>query len=99
MGTVIFWGIVAILMAFVLGLFFDTLMDISDKSAVGIVLLMIGTVLFMICVIGFTLANQKYFEKKEYSATEYRINEKIVTVEENNVVKVDTLYSLTRKNK
>lgn len=99
MGTVIFWGIVAILMAFVLGLFSDTLMDTNDKSVAGIVSLMIWTVLFMVCVIGFTLANQKYFEKKEYSATEYRINEKIVTVEENNVVKVDTLYSLTRKNK
>lgn len=98
MGIVIFWGIVAILMAFVLGLFFDTLMDISDKSAVGIVLLMIGTVLFMVCVIGFTLANQKYFEKKEYSVTEYHLNKKIVTVDENNTVKVDTLYSFEKRN-
>lgn len=99
MGNVIFWGIVAILMAFVLGLFSDTLMDTNDKSVAGIVSLMIWIALFMACVIGFTLANQKYFEKKEYSVTEYHLNKKIVTVEENNVVKVDTLYSLTRKNK
>ena len=97
MGEVIFWGILVILMAFVLGLYFEPLMDINDKSVVGIVLLIIWTLLFMVCVIGFTSANQKYFEKKEYSVTEYKLNEKIVTVEENNVAKVDTLYSLTRK--
>lgn len=98
MGIVIFWGIVAILMAFVLGLFFDTLMDINDKSVAGIISLMIWTVLFMVCVIGFTLANQKYFEKKEYSVTEYHLNKKIVTVDENNTVKVDTLYSFEKRN-
>lgn len=97
MGNIIFWGIVIILLAFVLGVFFDTLMDINDKSVVGIVLFMITTVLFIICVIGFTLANQKYFERKEYSATEYHLNEKIVAVEENDTVKVDILYYFVKK--
>lgn len=94
MGNVILWGILVILTAFVLGVLFDTLMD-SNDNFVG-VLFVIGTLLFMVCVIGFTLANQKYFERKEYSATEYRLNEKIVTVEENDTVKVDTLYSFKK---
>lgn len=73
-------------------------MDINGKSVVGIVLLMIWTVLFMVCVIEFTLANQEYLEKKEYSVTEYQLNRKIVTVDENNTVKVDTLYYFEKRN-
>lgn len=96
MGEVIFWGILVILAAFVLGVFLDTLMDPNDKSLLGAYIFVVGTLLFMVCVIGFTLANQKYFERKEYSATEYRLNEKIVTVEENDTVKVDTLYSFKK---
>lgn len=98
MGEVIFWGILATLIAFVIGLFVDILMDINGKSVVGIVLLMIWTVLFMVCVIEFTLANQEYLEKKEYSVTEYQLNRKIVTVDENNTVKVDTLYYFEKRN-
>lgn len=95
MGNVILWGILVILTAFVLGVLFDTLMD-SNDNFVG-VLFVVGTHLFIVCVIGFTLANQKYFERKEYSATEYRLNEKIVTVEENDTVKVDILYSFKKR--
>lgn len=97
MGNIIFWGIVIIFLAFVLGLSFNTLMESNDKSVVGVALFVIGTFLLMLGVMGFTLANQKYFEKKEYSATEYHLNEKIVTVKENNAVKVDTLYSFEKR--
>lgn len=97
MGNIVFWGIVIILLAFVLGVFFDTLMDTNDESGVALALFVIGTFLLMLGVMGFTLANQKYFEKKEYSVTEYHLNEKIVTVEENNTVKVDTLYSFEKR--
>ena len=97
MGNIIFWGIVIIFLAFVLGLSFNTLMESKDKSVVGVALFVIGTFLLMLGVMGFTLANQKYFEKKEYSATEYHLNEKIVTVKENNAVKVDTLYSFEKR--
>lgn len=99
MGIVIFWGILVILIAFILVVFLNILVDTSDTSAEGLFSLVIGILLFVICGICFIYATRKYSEKKEYSATEYRLDEKIVTVEENNVVKVDMLYSLTRKNK
>lgn len=98
MGEVIFWGIVIILLAFALGVFVDTLMDTNDESVVALAFFVTGTFLLMLGVMGFTLANQKYFEKKEYSVTEYHLNKKIVTVDENNTVKVDTLYSFEKRN-
>lgn len=36
---------------------------------------------------------------KKYSATEYNINKKIITTEENNALKIDTLYYFTKKIK
>ena len=42
---------------------------------------------------------QEYYEAKEYSAAEYNFNKKIIISEENNVVKVDIVFSLTKKNK
>lgn len=98
MGTVIFWGTLVILTAFVLGLYSNMFIDSRDTSAMGLFLLVAGTLLLVICVICFTFANQKYFEKEEYSATEYRLNEKIITVNENDTVKVDTLYSFKKRN-
>lgn len=97
MGNIIFGGIVIILLTFVLGVFFDTLMNTNDKSVVALALFVTGTFLLMLGVMGFTLANQKYFEKKEYSVTEYHLNRKIVTVDENDTVKVDTLYSFEKR--
>lgn len=98
MGTVIFGGALAILIAFILGAFSNMLIDSRDTSAEGLFSLVAGTLLFVLCVICFIFANQKYFEKEEYSATEYRLNEKIITVEENNIVKTDTLYSFEKRN-
>lgn len=95
MGEVIFWGILVILITLVIGSSANMLID----SMMGVFLLVIGIQLFMISVACFAYANQKYFEKKEYSVTEYQLNRKIITVDENNTVKVDTVFSLTRKNK
>lgn len=98
MSEVIFWGILVILMALVIGAFSDMLIDSSDISVMGLLPLGFGTVLFVIGVACFTFANQKYFEKKEYSTTEYHLNRKIITVDENDTVKVDTLYSFEKRN-
>lgn len=98
MGGVIFWGIIALLMAFVIGAFSNMLIDSSDTTVTGLFILVIGALLFVLCVACFTHANQEYFEKKEYSATEYQLNRKIITVDENDTVKVDTLYSFGKRN-
>ena len=78
MGEVISWGMAVILTAFVLGLYSDMFIDSRDRSAMGIFLLVAGTLLLVVCVVCFTFVNQKYFEKEEYSATEYYLNRKII---------------------
>lgn len=97
MGIVIFWGILVILIAFIMGAILNMLIDSSDTLAEGLFPLAIGTLLFVICGTGFIFTNQKYFEKKECSTTEYRLNRSIITVNKNNTVKVDTLYSLEKR--
>lgn len=97
MGIVIFWGILVILIAFIMGAILNMLIDSSDTSAEGLFSLVIGTLLLVICGICFIFTNQKCFEKKEYSTTEYRLNRSIITVNKNNTVKVDTLYSLEKR--
>lgn len=97
MGIVIFWGILVILIAFIMGAILNMLIDSSDTLAEGLFPLAIGTLLFAICGTGFIFTNQKCFEKKEYSTTEYRLNRSIITVNKNNTVKVDTLYSLEKR--
>lgn len=99
MGEVIFWGILVILITLVIGSSANMLIDSSGTSMMGVFLLVMATLLFVITVVCFTHANQEYFEKKEYSVTEYQLNRKIITVDENDTVKVDTVFSLTRKNK
>ena len=98
MGEVIFWGILIIIIAFIIGAYSNMLMDSNDSSSMGPFLLMCTTILFVISVTCFTFANQKYFEKKEYSVTDYHLNKKIITVDENDTVKVDTLYSFEKRN-
>lgn len=44
-------------------------------------------------------ANHRYYEQKKYPATEYNINKQIIISDENDVLKVDTLYYFTKKTK
>lgn len=98
MGEVIFWGILVIITVLIIGAYLNMLIDSNDGSLIGLSLLVFVTLLFVAAVTCFTFANQKYFEKKEYSVTEYHLNKKIITVDENDTVKVDTLYSFEKRN-
>lgn len=96
MEYVIFWAMLTILIAFILGATFKEVLGSEISSTAGSVILSFGTFLFVLCIMGFIYYNQDYFEKKKYSTAEYCLNERIVTVEENNAVKVDTLYSFEK---
>lgn len=98
MSEVIFWGILVIIIVLIVGAYSNMLIDSNDSSLMGLFLLICTTLLFVISVTCFIFANQKYFEKKEYSVTEYHLNKEIITVDENDTVKVDTLYSFEKRN-
>ena len=38
-----------------------------------------------------------YVENKEYSSTKYNLKKKVITTEEDNTVKLDTIYTFTNK--
>ena len=56
------------------------------------------TVLGLLLSIGLsTSAIQKYYEKKEWSSVKYNLKQKVITIEENNIVKLDTVYTFKCK--
>ena len=59
-------------------------------SVVGIV--------FLIVSVGLSIGmTSLYVENKEYSSTKYNLKKKVITTEEDNTVKLDTIYTFTNK--
>ena len=44
-----------------------------------------------------TYSYVKNVENKEYSSTKYNLKKKVITTEEDNTVKLDTIYTFTNK--
>lgn len=84
-GIVVFSAL-SLLMAFLLGvvLMFD------DTEAIPWVYIICG-LLIVFSVTQTVHMVRDYYDKKEYSLTEYRIKKKITLIEENNAVKADTV--------
>lgn len=90
MGTIILFTCLSLLMTFLLG----AMIASDEDNEIWIIIDMF----FLGACIGLSIiAISQYYEKKEYSSTEYELNKKIVTVDENNTVKVDTLYFLEKR--
>ena len=98
MGGIIIWGIFTLVAAAMYGIAFHLYIhdDTGSKSITIFFLLLIMSI-FTICIIFYLNANQQYYERKEYPSAEYNINRKIITREEDNAIKMDTLYYFTRK--
>ena len=94
-GIVVFSAL-SLLMAFLLGVVF-MFYDGKDTEETPWVYIICG--LFLVFGVTQTVHNVgDYYDKKEYSLTEYRIKKKITLIEENNAVKADTVCFLV-KNK
>ena len=53
---------------------------------------------FFALTLGLSIAAiQEYYEKKEYSSTKYELKKKVITIEEDNTIKLDTVYTFIRK--
>lgn len=95
MGTIILFVCCSILLAFLLGVMFDARFDSYDDSNA---LWFIITMFFLGTCIGLSIfATQEYYEKKEYSSVKYDLKKKVITIEEDNTIKLDTLYKFMRK--
>lgn len=90
MGTIILFVCLSILLTFLLG----AAMAGDDDNELWVII----NLFFLGVCIGCSIAAiQEYYEKKEYSSTEYNLNKKVITIEEDNTIKLDTLYKFMRK--
>lgn len=98
MGSISLCTFIAVTVAFVTGRIvavFDSSDNDNDVLAfvVSIVLLIVSVSL----PIGATYSYVENVETKEYSSTEYSLKKKVITIEEDNTVKLDTIYTFTHK--
>ena len=98
MGLIILFTVIAVLVAFATGIIvavFDSSDNDNDVLAfvVSIVLLIVS-----VCLpISATYSYVKNVETKEYSSTKYSLKKKVITIEEDSTVKLDTIYTFTHK--
>lgn len=96
MTAIIVWGILTLVIALMLGGLLS--MQIQDRAEADVATLII-MFCFSACIFLYLNANHRYYEQKKYPATEYNINKQIIISDENDVLKVDTLYYFTKKTK
>lgn len=93
MGLIILFTFISIIIAFFSGIAI-AVADSSDNENVTSV---VG-ILFLIVSIGLSIGvTYEYVENKEYSSTKYNLKKKVITTEEDNTVKLDTIYTFTNK--
>lgn len=84
----------AVALGIVVNIYFDS--DRKDRVEARVVALFILAILIA-CTVLCLDVNRSYYERKEYSITEYIVNQKVITIKEPDTVKIDTLYYFTRK--
>lgn len=95
MGAIIVFVCLSILMVFVSGFIFSEIRNSCDDNDACLYGLFIFGIIFSICLS--IVAIQKYYAKKEYSSTEYELKKKVITIKEDNTIKLDTLYTFKHK--
>lgn len=95
MGTIILFVCVSIVLAFLSGIL-STLKHVSykDNYTRGF---LISMACFLVSVGLSIAATQEYYEKKELSSAKYNLKQKVITDEEDNTVKLDTINTFIHK--
>ena len=95
MGLIILFTVISIIIAFVSGIVIAV--DDSSDNDNDVFTFVVG-MLFLIVSIGLSIGvTYEYVENKEYSSTKYNLKKKVITIEEDNTVKLDTIYTFTNK--
>lgn len=101
MGAVILFGVLSIAFVFCSGVIYT---EVRDSRDTGIMNIFIATVCGFLISIGFFIFSiQRYYtekcEGKEYSSVKYELKKKVITTEEDNTIKLDTVYTFRPKSK
>ena len=95
MGALILFGCILIALAFLSGMLFVTTNDSPDEDFGCLPIMAVFG--FVISVGLFIGAIHEYYQNKEYSSTKYELKKKVITIKENNTVKMDTVYTFKHK--
>lgn len=98
MGLISLFTFIAVLVAFATGI----IVAVSDSSdndndVLAFVVAMFFLIVSVSLPIGATCSYVKNVETKEYSSTKYSLKKKVITIEEDSTVKLDTIYTFTHK--
>lgn len=95
MGSISLCTFIAVTVAFMTG----RIVAVSDSSDNdNDVLAFVVVIFFLIVSVSLPIgATYEYVENKEYSSTKYNLKKKVITTEEDNTVKLDTIYTFTNK--
>lgn len=95
MGLIILCTFISIIIAFLSGII--VAVGNSSDNDNNVFAFVVG-ILFLIVSIGLSIGmTYLYIENKEYSSTKYNLKKKVITTEEDNTVKLDTIYTFTNK--
>lgn len=95
MGTIILFVFLSILFAFLLGMVFTEMRENNENITLNWFAFLI---LIFVLTLGLSVAAiQDYYEKKEYSSTKYELKKKVITIEEDNTIELDTVYTFRCK--
>lgn len=95
MGLIILCTFIAVIIAFFSGIIV-AVGDSSDND--NNVFVFVVAMFFLIVSIGLSIGvTYEHVENKEYSSTKYNLKKKVITTEEDNTVKLDTIYTFTNK--
>lgn len=95
MGVIILVVCTTILAAFFTGVVISVKLDSEDDEH------SFGFIIAFICILACISLSvgviHEYVENKEYSSTKYNLKKKVITTEEDNTVKLDTIYTFIHK--
>ena len=95
MGVIILSTFISIILAFLSGII--VAVGNSSDNDNNVFASVVG-ILFLIVSVGLSIGMTcTYVENKKYSSTEYSLKKKVITIEEDNTVKLDTIYTFTHK--
>ena len=95
MGAIILFGCISIALAFLSGMLFVTINDSPDEDFGCLPIMAVFG--FVISVGLFIGAIYEYYQNKEYPSTKYELKKKVITIEEENTIKLDTVYTFTHR--
>ena len=95
MGTIILSVCATLALTFLSGMLFAAIKDSPDENYGCLPIIAICG--FVISVGLSIAAIHTYCENKEYPSAKYELKKKVITIEEDNTIKLDTLYRFTHR--